>query len=164
ERDGAPDDGRRQDHPFVREPRRVVHLPHGPLAVHHVAVAADPPPGVPAGAHRERADGVRCDVHEPGVPAVAAVGALEALMPETGGYFDARAGGSLDPSGYVKGWAVDRGVALLEAAGLRNFAVNAGGDIWLAGGALPDHEWRVGIEHPVEHQHVAAVVAVRDGA
>jgi thiamine biosynthesis lipoprotein len=88
----------------------------------------------------------------------------EALRRRTGGYFDARAGGSLDPSGYVKGWAVDRGVALLEAAGLRNFALNAGGDIWLAGGALPDFEWRVGIEHPERHDRVAAVVSVRDGA
>ena len=40
----------------------------------------------------------------------------EALRAETGGYFDARADG-LDPSGLVKGWAVDRAVALIEAAG-----------------------------------------------
>ena len=31
---------------------------------------------------------------------------------ETGGYFDVRAGGWLDPSGYVKGWAVQRAAAL----------------------------------------------------
>jgi thiamine biosynthesis lipoprotein len=88
----------------------------------------------------------------------------EELRRETRGYFDAHAGGRLDPSGYVKGWAVDRGVALLEKSGLRNFAVNAGGDIWLAGGGLPDFEWRIGIEHPREHDRVAAVVSVRDGA
>jgi thiamine biosynthesis lipoprotein len=88
----------------------------------------------------------------------------EELRRVTGGYFDMHAGGRLDPSGYVKGWAVDRGVTLLEHTGLRNFAVNAGGDIWLAGGALPDFEWRVGIEHPHEHDRVAAVVSVRDGA
>ena len=88
----------------------------------------------------------------------------EELRAETGGYFDSHFDGSLDPSGYVKGWAVGRGVALLESAGLRNFAVNAGGDIWLAGGALPDFEWRVGIEHPEQHDRVAAVVELRDGA
>jgi len=88
----------------------------------------------------------------------------ETLRRETRGYFDVQAAGLLDPSGYVKGWAVDRGVALLEAAGLRNFAVNAGGDIWLAGGALPDFDWRVGIEHPHLPDSVAAVVQVRDGA
>jgi thiamine biosynthesis lipoprotein len=88
----------------------------------------------------------------------------EQLRLETEGYFDAYAAGRLDPSGLVKGWSVDRGAALLRAAGLRNFAVNAGGDIVLAGGALPEQEWRVGIEHPLEHDGVAAVVAIRDGA
>ena len=39
----------------------------------------------------------------------------ERLRVATGGYFDARAGGPLDPSGLVKGWAVDRAAALLEA-------------------------------------------------
>ena len=52
----------------------------------------------------------------------------EALRAETGGYFDARVGG-LDPSGLVKGWAVDRAVRLLEAAGARDLCVNAGGDV-----------------------------------
>ena len=88
----------------------------------------------------------------------------ESLRVETGGFFDAYAAGTLDPSGLVKGWAVDRGAAILAAAGLRNFAINAGGDIRLAGGALPAREWRVGIEHPLEHDRIAAVVAIRDAA
>jgi len=37
------------------------------------------------------------------------------LRVETHGYFDARAGGSLDPSGLVKGWAIDRAATLLGA-------------------------------------------------
>jgi thiamine biosynthesis lipoprotein len=82
----------------------------------------------------------------------------EELRAETGGYFDARFGGSLDPSGLVKGWSVDRAAAILEAAGARNYAVSAGGDIRLAGGALPDEAWRVGIQHPTERLAVAAVV------
>jgi thiamine biosynthesis lipoprotein len=92
------------------------------------------------------------------------LGRCESLRVETCGYFDAYATGRLDPSGLVKGWAVDRGAALLEAAGLRDFAINAGGDIYLSGGALPEREWRVGIEHPLEHDRIAAVVAIRDGA
>ena len=58
---------------------------------------------------------------------------------ETGGYFDVRAGASrrLDPSGLVKGWAVDRAAAILDDAGATNYAVNAGGDIRVRGGALP---------------------------
>jgi thiamine biosynthesis lipoprotein len=97
------------------------------------------------------------DVHE-------VLARCERLRDETGGFFDAYAAGRLDPSGLVKGWAVDRGAAILTAAGLRNFAINAGGDIRLAGGALPEREWRVGIEHPVEHERVAAVVALRNAA
>jgi len=88
----------------------------------------------------------------------------ERLRVETRGFFDAYAAGELDPSALVKGWAVDRGAAILARAGLRNFAINAGGDVHLAGGALPEHEWRVGIEHPREHHRVAAVVALRDAA
>ncbi len=83
---------------------------------------------------------------------------------ETDGYFDVLATGSLDPSGLVKGWSVDRGAAILDAAGVRNYALNAGGDIWLRGRGVPDPHWRVGIEHPLEHDKIAAVVAISDGA
>lgn len=82
----------------------------------------------------------------------------------TGGYFDARYASleSVDPSGLVKGWSVDRGAALLEAAGLRNYSINAGGDIRLRGGALPESVWRVGIQHPQLADRVAAVVEGSD--
>jgi thiamine biosynthesis lipoprotein len=88
----------------------------------------------------------------------------EELRGETDGYFDVRATGSLDPSGFVKGWSVDRGADLLEAAGLRNYAINAGGDIRLGGRGVPDLDWRVGIEHPLERDKVAAVLELNDGA
>ena len=87
----------------------------------------------------------------------------EDLRVETNGFFDAEADGSLDPSGLVKGWSVDRGAAILDEAGVRNYAINAGGDVWLRGRGIPDPEWRVGIEHPLLPDKVAAVVAIRDG-
>jgi FAD:protein FMN transferase len=88
----------------------------------------------------------------------------EWLRAETGGYFDARAAasGSLDPSGLVKGWAIDRAAAILDAAGAANYAINAGGDIRLRGGALPLTVWRVGIQHPSERERVAAVLESSD--
>jgi thiamine biosynthesis lipoprotein len=86
------------------------------------------------------------------------------LRNETDGYFDTGIAGRLDPSGYVKGWSVDCAAALLEDAGVRNYAINAGGDMRIAGGALPELEWRVGIEHPLEHDKLAAVIAASCGA
>jgi thiamine biosynthesis lipoprotein len=82
----------------------------------------------------------------------------EQFRVETDGYFDAYAAGRLDPSGLVKGWSVDRGAAMLRLAGLENFALNAGGDIRLVGGALPDRSWRVGIQHPLRRDRIAAIV------
>lgn len=86
------------------------------------------------------------------------------LRRETDGYFDANATGRLDPSGYVKGWSVDCAATMLEDAGVRNYAINAGGDMRVSGGALPESEWRVGIEHPLEHDKLAAVIATSRSA
>jgi thiamine biosynthesis lipoprotein len=81
------------------------------------------------------------------------------LRGETNGFFDAEFdGASVDPSGLVKGWSVDRAAAILDERGLRNYAVNAGGDLRLRGGALPDAAWRVGIQHPTVRNGVAAIV------
>ncbi len=81
----------------------------------------------------------------------------EELRVETDGFFDARASGQLDPSGFVKGWAVDRAAELLQDTGLDDFAVSAGGDMRVAGPA-----WRVGIQHPLAGNKVAAVFETDD--
>jgi thiamine biosynthesis lipoprotein len=78
----------------------------------------------------------------------------EALRVETGGLFDVRAGGRLDPSGFVKGWAVQRAAAF----GRGRFLIDAGGDVVLRGA------WRVGIRHPYEPGRLAAAITVRDCA
>jgi thiamine biosynthesis lipoprotein len=84
-----------------------------------------------------------------------------ALRVETGGAFDAAAPrpGELDPTGLVKGWAVDRAVALLQGAGAGKLCVNAGGDVAVRGGP-----WRVGIRHPHRSDRLAAVLRITDGA
>lgn len=86
------------------------------------------------------------------------------LRAETGGFFDVRAASAslIDPSGLVKGWAVDRVAAMLTGAGLRNYAVNAGGDVVVRGRGVPDEAWRVGIQHPTISHRVAKVVVARD--
>jgi FAD:protein FMN transferase len=84
----------------------------------------------------------------------------EELRVATRGYFDVRVPipGAIDPSGLVKGWAVDRGADLLDDAGARNYAISAGGDMRVRGRALPDTCWRVGIQHPRLRDRVAAIV------
>jgi thiamine biosynthesis lipoprotein len=87
------------------------------------------------------------------------------------GAFDARVGadprvapreglGPVDPSGLVKGWALDRAAELFQSHGVEAFAIAAGGDVVTAGEPTPGRGWRVGIQHPWERQHVAAVVEV----
>jgi thiamine biosynthesis lipoprotein len=88
----------------------------------------------------------------------------ERLRVETDGYFDVRAASPelVDPSGLVKGWSVDRAAALLDEAGLRNYALNAAGDMRLRGRAVPELHWRVGIQHPLERHQVARVLDTTD--
>jgi thiamine biosynthesis lipoprotein len=86
------------------------------------------------------------------------------LRDETGGAFDERAGGRLDPSSLVKGWAVERGAEILSAEGLTDFSLNAGGDVVVRGGALPERVWRVGIQHPRDRGAIAAAIGVTDMA
>jgi thiamine biosynthesis lipoprotein len=73
------------------------------------------------------------------------------------------AGTALDFGGIAKGFAIDRAVAALRAAGLRDFLVDAGGDVFVAGskGGKP---WRVGIQHPRDPGRLLRVMEPREGA
>jgi thiamine biosynthesis lipoprotein len=80
----------------------------------------------------------------------------------TGGWFSAWIGGRLDPSGLVKGWAIDRACAILERGGARNFFLDAGGDVVARGHNGAGEPWRIGIRHPVERARVTRVVLATD--
>lgn len=80
----------------------------------------------------------------------------------TGGAFSAWREGRFDPTGLVKGWAVDRAAAIIERNGHRNYLIEAGGDIRLRGSPGVRRPWRVGIRHPVHRELVVRVVASRD--
>jgi thiamine biosynthesis lipoprotein len=86
----------------------------------------------------------------------------ETLARSTDGYFDVHATGRLDPSGYVKGWAVQRASDRLLAAGAANHCLNAGGDVRVRGHETPGVAWRVGIRHPFEADKLAWVVTGTD--
>lgn len=86
------------------------------------------------------------------------------LEGETSGYFSAYATGVLDPSGLVKGWAIERASELLAAGGSINHCVNGGGDVQCAGSAAPERPWRIGIAHPLRPGRLAGVVEGREMA
>ncbi len=90
------------------------------------------------------------------------LGACADLWAATDGYFDAYATGRFDPSGYVKGWAVQIASDRLAASGAANHFLNAGGDVCVRGEAGPGRPWRVGIRHPIQGDRLAWVLAVHD--
>jgi thiamine biosynthesis lipoprotein len=92
-------------------------------------------------------------VHDPLVDTV--VELCEQARERTGGYFNARLPGGFDPSGLVKGWAVERAAAKL---GGREYYVSAGGDLVVRG------TWRIGVEDPAQPDRLLAIVDVTDTA
>jgi len=85
-----------------------------------------------------------------------------ALWQQTNGYFDVYATGRLDPSGFVKGWAVQVASDRLLAAGAANHCVDAGGDVRVRGRSPSGQPWRVGIRHPFARDAVCGVLAGTD--
>ena len=81
---------------------------------------------------------------------------------KTDGWFSAHASGTLDPSGYVKGWAIQRVSDLLRDAGSTSHCVNGGGDLQCFGNAGSGEPWRAGIADPRDRSRVIAVVAGAD--
>jgi len=84
------------------------------------------------------------------------------LSAETDGFFSAYPNGTLDPSGYVKGWAIERAADLLSAAGSRNHSVVGGGDVQCVGSAAPDQPWRIGVVDPFRADQLLATVTGSD--
>jgi FAD:protein FMN transferase len=82
----------------------------------------------------------------------------------TGCAFTAMPGGQLDPTGLVKGWAIERASALLRERGSANHAINGGGDLQLAGEAAPGRPWTVGINDPFDASRIIRTVTGRDFA
>ena len=86
--------------------------------------------------------------------------ACAAVSTRSRGYFTTTPGGRFDPSGYVKGWAVERAAGILTAAGPAGHSVNGGGDVQCSG----DRMWRIGIADPLHPGRLALVVTGRDFA
>jgi FAD:protein FMN transferase len=70
----------------------------------------------------------------------------------------------LDPSGVVKGWAVERASAALAGLDDTDFCLSAGGDLTCRTLDPDGAPWRVGVEDPTDPQRILAVVPVFTGA
>ncbi|MDO8388863.1 MAG: FAD:protein FMN transferase [Actinomycetota bacterium] len=87
------------------------------------------------------------------------------LCEDSGGVFDVWSlpspnGTRFDPCGYVKGWSVERAAQFLRSRGVRDFCINAGGDVVLDGFDQGGAMWRIGIRHPAEPTALALVLQV----
>lgn len=82
---------------------------------------------------------------------------------KTNGFFDIGSIGRCDPSGIVKGWAINQATKQLIKRGYKNFYINAGGDISACGHNATGEKWRVGIRNPFNLAQVVKVVAISNG-
>ena len=109
---------------------------------------------------------VRATDGPPEVREVLAIG--ERARRESGGAFDVVRDGHLDPSGVVKGWAVERAARHLRALDDTDFCLSAGGDmvVHVSSPRTDDQrpDWRIGVEDATDPLRVIAVVSLRDGA
>lgn len=86
----------------------------------------------------------------------------EQTKQETNGYFDVWHNGQFNPSGIVKGWAIDEAASMLYMRGFQNFYVDAGGDVQVYGRNAHDQLWKVGICNPFDLSQVVKVVTLSD--
>lgn len=89
------------------------------------------------------------------------LGLSEQTKRETYGYFDIWHDGVCDPSGIVKGWAIQTAADMLRAWGFQHFYVDAGGDIQVAG-HKDGYPWRIGIRNPFNRAEYVKVLALTD--
>jgi FAD:protein FMN transferase len=82
----------------------------------------------------------------------------EKTKQETDGYFDIKINNYIDPSGLVKGWAINNAANLLRDMNFKSFYVNAGGDIQTNGLNEKKEKWAVGIKNPFKPSENVKIV------
>ena len=81
---------------------------------------------------------------------------------ETNGYFDIHINGKLDPSGLVKGFAINEGAEILKLRGYQNFFVEIAGDIQTYGKNEKGEFWKIGIRNPINRDENVKIVQLKD--
>ena len=81
----------------------------------------------------------------------------------TNGYFDILTSeGKYNPSGIVKGWAIYNASRLLLEKGLKDFYIEAGGDIQAYGLNPQGMKWSVGIQNPFNLLEIVKVIYLKN--
>ncbi len=86
----------------------------------------------------------------------------ELTKSQTDGYFDIGQPGHYDPSGVVKGWAIQQAANQLLDAGFENFSIEAGGDMQVHGHNRSGQPWHVGIRNPFKPSENVKILVVTD--
>jgi thiamine biosynthesis lipoprotein len=86
----------------------------------------------------------------------------EQTKEQSDGFFDIKHNGIYDPSGIVKGWAINNAAKLLAEKGFENFYVEAGGDIQVRGLNHEGRPWRVGIRNPFNQSEIIKVIELKE--
>lgn len=79
----------------------------------------------------------------------------------TNGYFDITRSGVIDPSGLVKGWAINNAATMLLEQGYKNFFVEIGGDIQVQTGENMT-PWSIGVRNPFNKNEIVKVFHLRN--
>lgn len=84
----------------------------------------------------------------------------EQTKEQTNGYFDVWHNDTFDPSGIVKGWAIQQAADLVIKAGQKDFYIEAGGDLIAGGHNNGGKSWRVGIRNPFNRDENVKVLQI----
>jgi FAD:protein FMN transferase len=87
--------------------------------------------------------------------------ACRAAQKKTDGYFSAWAGKEFDPSGYVKGWAIEEAGKIIQGQGYGTYCISAGGDIFAGSN---DKTWSIGIQDPKDNAKILNTLSIKSGA
>ena len=71
-------------------------------------------------------------------------------------------GMAIDLGAIAKGYALDRGAAVLNKLGITSALINAGGDILGIGEKRPGKQWRIGVQDPRSSRSIMATTDLRD--
>ncbi len=87
----------------------------------------------------------------------------EETRQQTNGYFNViTPSGSYNPSGVVKGWAIDHAAKMLAGMGYNDYYVEAGGDIQVRREDVHISPWRIGIRNPFNIQETVGVLGLKN--